>query len=216
MRKEILQQLVTSSEYLSKFKLKGQRLIKTTSDGWESITLETYARSFDKETDKPALRFYPIYGRRFDVLHKWFEPFSPKALKDQRNNYTIGFDGKMLNAENYFYFPQDGSLYDERFSILKEEIEKNAQTVFTNYATLEDFYHHQVQPLLDNETNILPNVGADWIFLYLKASRLVAPHDYHIVKYKIMKHVDMMYKSGEPNVFEIHPKLDEIFNVLEQ
>lgn len=33
MKKEILQQLIASNEYLSEFKLKGQRLIRTTPDG---------------------------------------------------------------------------------------------------------------------------------------------------------------------------------------
>lgn len=189
-KNEILQELIASSDYLSEFKLKAQGLIRTTSDGFESVQLETYLRSWDNETGKPTLRFYPIYCRRFDILHKWFEPFSPKSRKDQRDNYTIGFDGKMLNADNYFYFPQDGSRYDERFSLLKEEVEKNAKSVFIRYATVEDFYHHNVQPLLDNEINILPNVGVDWIFFYLKSSQLVAPHDYSIIKNKIMKQVE--------------------------
>lgn len=214
-KNEILQELIASSDYLSEFKLKGQGLIRTTSDGFESIELEAYPRSWDMETDKPALRIYPIYGRRFDILHKWFETFSPKSRKDQRDNYTIEVDGKMLNVNNYFYFPQDGSRYDERFSLMKEEVEKNAKAVFTRYATVEDFYHHNVQPLLDNEISILPNVGVDWIFLYLKSSRLVAPHDYPIIKNRIMKQVEMMNKRGEPNVIEIYPKLNEIFNALE-
>ena len=216
MKKEILQQLIASSEYLSEFKLKGTELIRLTSDGFESVKLEAYPRSWDNETGKPALRFYPVYGRRFDILHKWFEPFSLKALKDQRCNYTIGFDGKMLDADSYFYFPQDGSRYDERFALLKKEVEKNAKAVFARYATVEDFYRHNVQPLLDNEISILPNVGADWIFLYLKCSRLVAPRDYPIIKNKIMRQVEMMNKRGEPNVIEIYPKLNEIFDALEQ
>lgn len=215
-KKEILRQLIASSGHLSEFKLKGAGLIRLTSDGFEAIELETYPRSWDNETGKLALRLYPLYGRRFDILHKWFEPFSFKTLKDQCGNYTIGFDGEMLNADNYFYFPQDGSQYEERFSLLKEEVEKNAKAVFTRYATVEDFYHHDVQPLLDNEISMLPNVGADWIFLYLKSSRLVAPRDYPVIKNKIMKQVEMMNKRGEPNVIEIYPKLNEIFKALEQ
>ncbi len=96
MKKEILQQLMASSEYLSGFRLKGEGFFKKTSDGWEVIEIEGYTRGWNMETDKPALRLYPIYLRRFDILHKWFEPFSFKDLKDQRSNYTIGFDGKML------------------------------------------------------------------------------------------------------------------------
>ena len=41
-KNEILQQLIASSEYLSEFKLKGRGLIRTTSDGFESIELEAY------------------------------------------------------------------------------------------------------------------------------------------------------------------------------
>lgn len=216
MKKEILQQLMASSEYLSGFRLKGARFFKKTSDGWEAIEIEGYTRSWDTETDKPALRLYPIYLRRFDILHKWFEPFSPKSLKDQRSNPTIGFSGAMLNTDDYFYFPKDSSQYDERLAILQEEVEKNAKSVFTSYTTVEDFYRHKVHPLLDNETSILPNVGADWIFLYLKASLLVAPYDYPTIKSKILQRVEMMNKRGEPNVIEIYPKMSEIFNALEQ
>mgnify|MGYP006972246422 FL=1 len=99
---------------------------------------------------------------------------------------------------------------------MKENIEKNAKAVFTRYATVEDFYRHKVQPLLDNGISILPNVGADWIFFYLKSSQLVAPHDYPIIRNKIMKQVEMMNRRGEPNVIEIYPKLNEILNALEQ
>lgn len=81
---------------------------------------------------------------------------------------------------------------------------------------MEDFYRHKVQPLLDNGISILPNVGADWIFFYLKSSQLVAPHNYPIIRNKIMKQVEMMNRRGEPNVIEIYPKLNEILNALEQ
>ena len=215
MKKEILQQLIASSEYLSEFKLKGRKLIRATADGWESVEFEAYTRSWDSETDKPALRLYPIYGRRFDVLHKRFEPFSFKTLKDQRSNYTVAFDGEMLNTDSYFYFPKDGSRYDERFALLKGEVEKNAKAVFTRYATVEDFYQQTVRPLLDDES-ILPNVGADWIFLYLKASRLAAPQDYPAIKNRILQQAEMMNKRGEPNVVLVYPKLNDIFNEVER
>ena len=63
---------------------------------------------------------------------------------------------------------------------------------------------------------MLPNVGSDWVFIYLKASMLIAPNGYHIIKNKIMQRVEMMNQRGEPNVIEIYPKLNEIFSVLEQ
>lgn len=216
MKWEILQQLSSSSEYLSKFKLKSQGFTRKTSDGWESIRIEGYTKSWDAETDQPALRLYPTYNRRFDILHKWFEPFSFKPLKDQRSRCSVGLDGSMLKAEMYFYFPKDDSLYDDRFAILKRAIEENAIHTFTRYATVESFYNYDIKPLLDNDITMLPNVGADWVFIYLRASMLVAPNNYHIIKNKIMQRVEMMYQRGEPNVIEIYPKLNEIFSVLEQ
>jgi 7-cyano-7-deazaguanine reductase len=57
-------------------------------------------------------------------------------------------------------------------------------------------------------------VVADWIFFYLKSSQLVAPHDYPIIRNKIMKQVEMMNRRGEPNVIEIYPKLNEILTKL--
>ena len=216
MKKEILQQLIASSEYMSEFKLKSQGFMRKTPDGWESIEIEGYTRSWDTETGQQALRLYPPYYRRFDILHKWFEPLSFKPLKDQRSRCSVCFDGGMLNTENYFYFPKDGSLYDDRFAILKRAIEENAKHTFTRYATVESFYNYDVKPLLDNDITMLPNVGSDWVFIYLKASMLIAPNGYHIIKNKIMQRVEMMNQRGEPNVIEIYPKLNEIFSVLEQ
>lgn len=216
MKKEILQQLVTQSRYLSKFKVKGQGLFNKTFDGWEAILIDVYSRSWDEQTDKPAMRFYPIYARRFDILHKWFEPFSFKTLRDQRSNYTIGWDGEMLNGCDYFYFLEDNSQYEKRFSLLKNEVEHHAKAVFTHYATVEDFYHYKVQPLADDEKSILPDVGADWIFIYLKTSRLVDPQNYPIIKDRIMHQIEMLYKRGEPNILEVYPNLNEAFSVLER
>lgn len=54
-KKEILRQLIASSEYLSNFRINGQGLIRLTSDGFEAIELETYPRSWDNKTGKPAL-----------------------------------------------------------------------------------------------------------------------------------------------------------------
>ena len=44
MKKEILQQLIASNEYLSEFKLKGQRLIRTTPVSYTHLTLPTILR----------------------------------------------------------------------------------------------------------------------------------------------------------------------------
>lgn len=216
MKRKILQQLSSSSEYLSEFKLKPQGFMKKTPDGWGSVEIEGYTRGWDAETDKPALRLYPTYYRRFDILHQWFEPFSSKSLKDQRGRCSVCFDGSMLNKENYFYFPKDGSLYDERFAILKKNVEEIAKQVFTHYATVENFYNCDIKPLLNNDITMLPTVGADWAFIYLKASMLVAPNDYPIIKNKILQQVEMMNRRGEPNIIEIYPKLNEVFNALEQ
>lgn len=59
-------------------------------------------------------------------------------------------------------------------------------------------------------------MGAEWIFIYLKASRFIAPDDYPIIRNKIIKQVETMNENGEPNVYEIYPDIDKILNALEQ
>ena len=44
---------------------------------------------------------YIIYGRRFDILTKWFEKFSFKSLRDQRNNPDVMCDNTYFGQEEY-------------------------------------------------------------------------------------------------------------------
>lgn len=45
---------------------------------------------------------YPIYMVRFDILLKWFEPYSFKSLQDQRDNPSVAYSGDMLGCHNEF------------------------------------------------------------------------------------------------------------------
>lgn len=48
------------------------------------------------------LTIYPIYMVRFDILKKWFEAYSFKTLRDQRDNPSVGFSGNMLERQDKF------------------------------------------------------------------------------------------------------------------
>ena len=98
--------LLTDEPFYSdfKFRKRDKSFIKKTEFGFEALSLENYWIGYDLKRDKEALVIQPLYLKRFDILHKWFEKFSFKTLSDQRDNYSIGFDGKMLGETDFFYF----------------------------------------------------------------------------------------------------------------
>lgn len=189
-------------------------LIQKTTDGFNKIEFDDHFQSVDLSNHKLALEIRPIFVRRFDVLSKWFEKYSFKELKIQRNNGQI-FDN-IPNEEFLFY--NTGEYFDEQYNKLKSKVIEKAHEFFNEYATLEQLYQKEVYTILTEDKKI-PTVGADWIFEYLKLTWIIDRENYNKVKDLILKQIEFMMfgrKHQEPNISKYYDRLDEIFADIEQ
>lgn len=155
---------------------------------------------------------YPIYMVRFDILLKWFEPYSFKSLQDQRNNPSVGFSGKMLERQDNFTITEAD--FDRHYFKLRDTLAECSEMVFSSYNSLQDMFYHEIIPLLKGKKT-LPDVGADWAFRYLTLTRIVSPQDYPVVKELVLSRMYQMAERHEPNIIEYIPRLDEIIQTME-
>lgn len=202
-------------EFFWGFKLRKRdiSLIKKDVTGFQAIEFQSW-ENFDASRDQLALLIKPLYLKRFDVLHKWFEPFSFKNLVDQRDNYSVGFDGSMLGRKDQFYFFSSEMNFEHDFILFRDELIVNAREVFKSFNNIEKLYNYFIIPVLEKKYD-LPNVGADWIFEYLTVTKIVNPNVYTQVKKIILDRVDEMILKKEPNVMEYYPKIGHILKHLE-
>lgn len=208
---------LSAVEYFSEFKYRKRdfRFIKKTPTGYEAVEFQFWD-GYDSRRSQRALVVKPLYLKRFDVLHKWFEKFSFKSLGDQRDNYSIGFDGKMLKKTNEFYFLLNKENFETDFADFQKELEGNCRQTFGHFSNTKALYLYQVEPVLKNKNSELPNVGADWVFEYLTLARIEGKESYEKLKEIVRNQVEILNKRGEPNIIEYYPKFDEIINFLEQ
>lgn len=202
---------LASLDYFSKYKFRKRdsSFFFKTKEGKQFIELDHW---IDNTTS--SLVIYPIYGVRFDILSKWFEKFSVKSLQDQRDRASVDFSGSMLSHQNKFYFQLSKDEYYADFNNLKANLIECSEYVFTEYSSLDKLYDKIIIPIL-NEESVLPDVGADWIFIDLALCKLVNPNKFHTLKQIIMSHVKMMYARKEPNILDYYPHLEHIFQYLE-
>jgi hypothetical protein len=196
-----------------KFRKKDSCLIKRTEFGYEAIELQSW-EGYDLTREKEALIVKPLFLKRFDVLHRWFEKYSFKSKQDQRNNYSIGFDGKMLNRTDKFYFLLNEESFETDFEKFRKEALSNSQYVFSHFASLEDLYKYYIDPVLKGEAE-LPNIGADWIFEYLTIAKFVNNDSFGALKKILEKWATKMYENREPNIVEYYSKFQEIVEYLD-
>ena len=159
---------------------------------------------------------YPTTAIRYDILHKWFEKFSFRTVRDQRNTYTSGTAcwPQLLGLESCYSFLYSEEDFDEVYPQLLQTVRCLIQETFPKFTSLKDFYDRVIAPVLTGESD-LPNLSADWVFEYLSATKIVAPDKYEEVKKVVMSHVKEMTAKGEPNLIEYVGKWDEIFAYLE-
>lgn len=200
-----LSQIGFFSKY--KFRKRDASLLLKTKGGKYIIELDHW---MDETTS--SLVIYPIYGIRFDILHKWFEKFSIKSLQDQRDRASISFSGDMLSLQDKFYFSLDGEKYTTDFDYFQTNLQKCAEYVFKEYSALNKLYEKTILPI-GNAT--LPNVGADWIFIDLALCKLVSPSNFSKLKQIIFPHIRYMYEQKEPNVLDYYNQLESVFSYLE-
>ena len=193
-----------------KFRKRDSSLILKTKYGMQFIELNHW------NYWNLTLVIHPQYLVRFDVLNKWFEKYSFKTLKDQRDGCYVGFTGYMLERQDSFEFSYNESevQYRNKLQKLKECIIECSEFVFEEYSTLEKSYQKEVVPILDGRKT-LPNVGADWFFENLTLCLIVQPENYEALKKIQLKHAEIMYKRGEPNISAYYERLPEILAYLE-
>ncbi len=190
------------------------RFIRKSTDGYDAIELH-FRDGFDLKRNCRALVVKPLYIKRFNILHEWFEKFSFKSLSDQRDNYSIGFDGKMINGNLEYYFQLDQNDYESDFCKFKDQLIAKSKEVSEKYNSLLDLYDIEVAPVLQSKKE-LPTVGADWIFEMLKLCMLVKPANYALLKNIILDQVEVLHKRGEPNVAEYYSNLNNILFEIEK
>lgn len=127
-----LSQIGFFSKY--KFRKRDASFLLKTKGGKYIIELDHW---MDETTS--SLVIYPIYGIRFDILHKWFEKFSIKSLQDQRDRASISFSGDMLSLQDKFYFSLDGEKYTTDFDYFQTNIQKCAEYVLKNILLLINY-----------------------------------------------------------------------------
>jgi len=188
-----------------KFRKRDSSFIQQESGLRRSIELEHWIKD-------GVLIIYPIYMARFDVLLKWFEPYSFKSLQDQRDNPSVVFSGNMPERQDKFQVTEDS--LEQDYTTLRGVLAECSGMVFSSYTSLHDMYNRLIIPILEcNRT--LPDVGADWAFMYLTLTRIVSPENYSAVKGLVLSQVNKMAERNEPNIIEYMPRLDEIINAME-
>lgn len=207
---EIVEEL-TQQDFFSdfKFRKRDSTLYLKTKEGKQFIELDHWRDAYTS-----SLVIYPIYGVRFDILHRWFEKFSFKQLQIQRDSSSIAFTGNMLSQQDKFFFKMNKEGHLDFFENFKITLIKCSEYVFSTYSSLVNLYNKTIQPILDGNAS-LPDVGADWIFIYLTVCKIISPSNYLRLKRIILSQVEFMYARGEPNVKMYYNRKDEILRYLE-
>lgn len=158
----------------------------------------------------------PGISIRFDFVHKWFEKFSFKTIKDQRSTYTACVWPELYGLQDTYSFYLDETNFKE-FENFKHTIKTCAEKCFSLYRTPEDVYIHDVLPYIHGTDNRFRG-GIDWFFEYLTICKVVAPENYDNLKSKLLKEADFRMfgrERPEPNMACYYDRLDEILDYLE-
>lgn len=189
-------------------------LIRKTSEGFEKIEFDDHFQTIDLKNNEFALQIRPHFERRFNVLSKWFEKYSFKDIKTQRNLGQI-FDGL---GDDEFLFYNSGENFDKSYNKLRDAVICKAEEFFNMYSTMEKMYSNEILPLLNGEKQFRNN-GSDWMFHYLKLIWIVDRKNYYNLKDMLLKHIEFLMFGRtfkEPAASRYYDKLNEIFAALEQ
>ena len=160
----------------------------------------------------------PIFSVRHDIIFKWFDKFSFRRYEDRRDDYLVAFTARMLGLGNSeFYFKVSLDNFESEYARLAYTLKKGSEEVFSQWATLEDFYKKRIVPELEGKEPF-PYSGADWMFQYLTVCRIVAPERYEELKAKCLEQAEwfMTRENGpEPNMLQYYDRLNEILGYLE-
>lgn len=195
------------------FRKSDSSFIQKFDGGLRRIDLEHF-------NDIICITVLPHFEVRFDIAPKWFEKFSFKTLRDQRNNGTVGASSGMLGFEDGYDFENSQKDFDKEYAALVKCLKSGAEEVFTKYATLEDVYKYDIVPILKGEKLMKDFGGVDYLFDYLMICRIVAPENYNQYKNLFLEYADNTKKhSGpgyrNPNMLYYCDMMDEICSYLE-
>ncbi len=158
--------------------------------------------------------------RRYDILHKWFEPFWHYPLREQRIAPSVLFAvWRAPKKELSFDFLLDGSDFNEVFHDMYEELVPQCRYQQNRFKTLQDMYDVYIDDILNG--NILFSNRAitpqDDVFVYMALCLIVNPAKYPILKQFYMELIDKRLKKGDPNFTKYGDinSFHEIFNYLE-
>ena len=123
-------------------------------------------------------------------------------------------DNTDFGQEEYIYFDYNFSDYKEKMRVMLPMIKENLTSFAKKYSTLENYYREDVLPIIRGDKE-LPDVGADWIFIYLTVGFLVDRENYTTLKNIILERVEWMHRRNEPNVAHYYDRMDEIITYME-
>ncbi len=198
--------------YLFKFTKSNSKFSIQDGDVRKSIELEHWS-----DLDELVIR--PTYGVKFNVLNDWFSKYNFYSKADQKANDDVFFgeiEGLTRASWNQYVFQKDGSNYEEAISLLKTDLINCSKFVFCHNDTLDKLYKNEVEPILNGTRKLgVKDIGANWIFRYLRLCRLVKPESYPLLKDKLIEHFEFMKSREEPNVLKYADKIEEIIATLE-
>lgn len=200
---------IKNDSFFSEYKFKKSENMLYLRDHDSTLFVE-----LDHWQDYGECTIYIIYGRRFEILTKWFEKFSFKTLRDQRNNPNVMWDNTHFGQEEFIYFDYKFSDYKEKMRVMLPMIKENLASFAKKYSTLEDYYREDVLPVIRGDKE-LPDVGADWIFIYLTLGFLVDRENYTTLKNLILERVEWMHRRHEPNIAHYYDRMNEIISYME-
>lgn len=169
-------------------------------------------RDFDYPDESCVIEL--IYGKRFNVLTKWFEKFSVMPLSSQRTNPDFRIFGYEFGDEKEITFKYNFSDYDYKLQRMLIQLKKNISKMEETYATMTDYYNADVKPILQGEKKF-QDIGAVWIFIDMALTYLVDKDNYPKFKKMMFEHIEWMYKRHEPNVEDYYGRFEEIFTYME-
>ena len=158
---------------------------------------------------------HPVADVFFRNLH-WFEKFSYRSPSDQRYSHTIGAASfpRKLGMEGDFTFRYDQEDFEEVYSKVVVVVRALVADITTTFPTIESYFNVVVRPEMNGEEKF-PDNGADWVFEYLAACRIVEPESYPKLKERIMAFIRKQ-ETWEPNIQAYIGKWDDIFTYLER
>lgn len=208
-------EVIASDDYFKGYQIRksDNSIIYKTANGYKRVRL-WYYNTFDLERNDLALEIQPYYEVRFNVLHKWFEKYSKRELKYQRDDDSIRFWGEKLGLVDSYFFLENRNHYEEDVNRMKVDVINNAKDLLEKFSSLEYCYHYLVVDEMKGN-HPLPNIGIEWFFERLILTRLIAPQNYYTVKMFFLQKIDKMVGWKEPNVMMYYDDLPNILEDLE-